>query len=70
MSDPAAMTEQEDAAEGSGGEGPPLEKTTWKDVRHEIAQEPGNHGRFALWCGLGVVLLLTLFFVVRVWILR
>ena len=42
----------------------------WKDLRAEIAQEPGNHGRFALGCSIVVAVLLVLFFVVRVFVLR
>jgi len=61
MSEPEQETTEEPAAQG---------KESWKDVRAEIAQEPGNHGRFALYLSLAVVLLLAAFFVIRLFVMR
>ena len=49
----------------------PLDRRAWwRERRLEIAEEPGNHGSFALWCSVAVVVLAAAFFLVRVVLMR
>ena len=42
----------------------------WVEQRAEIAEEPGNHGRFALGCSVAIAVVLVSFFVLRLFVLR
>lgn len=68
-----------DTSEPPEDEGQPVEKDDggplgkglpWRAQRAEIAEEPGNHGRFAFGCSIAVAIVLVTFFVVRMFVMR
>jgi hypothetical protein len=79
----AGVADAGDAESGEAGDGEATEQDappddggptgaglSWKAQRAEIAEEPGNHGRFALGCALAIVIVLAVFFVVRLYVMR
>jgi hypothetical protein len=67
-SDDDRASEEQPAAKHDGG---PLGKgLDWKSQRAEIAEEPGNHGRFAFGCSVAVAVVLIAFFVIRMFVMR
>ena len=72
--DDREVRDARDERDGSGGpvasDSREARAARLREERAEIAREPGGHGRFALACSIAVVVLLTAFFVVRVWVLR
>ncbi|MEO7091981.1 MAG: hypothetical protein ABI175_01945 [Polyangiales bacterium] len=76
MSEPKPEAEAEPEPEPGADadakdDGGPLGKgLPWRDQRREIAEEPGNHGRFAFGCSVAVAAVLIAFFVVRMFLMR
>jgi hypothetical protein len=74
--EPAGESAEADAPEAAEvpsakDDGGPLGKgLPWKSQRAEIAEEPGNHGRFALGCSIVVAVVLIGFFVIRLYVMR
>ena len=66
------MVDKDDGPEPTEEPGPlpPGKGPSWRELREEIAEEPGNHGRFAMGCAIAVAIALALFFIVRVVALR
>ena len=72
MSAPDASEPPEQHGEpAQADDGGPLGKgLPWKQQRAEIAEEPGNHGRFAFGCSVAVAIALVAFFVLRLFVMR
>ena len=63
-------SEPEGEADSEAEADAPPVLASWKEARHEIAKEPGNHGVFAFGCSVAVVLAVAAFFLVRVLLMR
>lgn len=67
----ASEPPEPDATPTDEGDGGPLGKgLPWRAQRAEIAEEPGNHGRFAFGCSVAVAVVLVAFFVLRMFVMR
>lgn len=60
----------DDAADEPHDGGPLGAGLPWKVQRAEIAEEPGNHGRFAFGCSVAIAVLLAAFWVLRAVIMK
>lgn len=65
MTESAPDTEPEDEPKPL-----PDRAATLRAERAEIAEEPGNHGVFAIGCSIAVIVVLAAFFLVRLLLMR